>query len=110
MENRTHNRTTHRLVTGDAATNEVRCLMRQPEIKEAGIRGKVPLQLYRVIADHAPSTKATVSQMQLTAIKRTDAQLQHGIQLYTQTAQHAPDSQRNYYNLLIHYQLNQPTE
>ena len=33
--------------------NEVRRLMRQPEIKEAVLRGAVPLQLYRVIADPA---------------------------------------------------------
>ena len=32
--------------------NEVWRLMRQPEIKEAVLRGAVPLQLYRVIADH----------------------------------------------------------
>ena len=41
-------------------TNEVRCLMWQPEIKEAVLRGAVPLQLYRVIADHAPEPKVTV--------------------------------------------------
>ena len=34
--------------------NEVRRLMRQPEIKEAVLRGAVPLQFYRVIADNAP--------------------------------------------------------
>ena len=33
--------------------NEVRRLMWQPEIKEAVLRGAVPLQLYRVVADHA---------------------------------------------------------
>ena len=30
--------------------------MRQPDIKEAVLRGAVPLQLYRVIADHALET------------------------------------------------------
>ena len=35
-------------------TNEVRRLMQQLEIKEAVLRGAVPLELYRVIADHAP--------------------------------------------------------
>ena len=63
-------------------TNDVRRLMRQPEIKVAVLRGAVPLQLYRVIADHAPEPKATVRHMQLTAVKRADAQLQHRIQLY----------------------------
>ena len=38
--------------------NEVRRLMRQPEIKEAVLRGAVPLQLYRVIVYHAPEPKA----------------------------------------------------
>ena len=32
--------------------------MRQPEIKEAVLRGAVPLQLYRVVADHAPEPRA----------------------------------------------------
>ena len=45
--------------------------------KEAVIRGAVPLEIDRVLADNAPDTKATVSHMQLTAIKRADAQLQH---------------------------------
>ena len=49
--------------------------MRQPEIKEAMLRGAVPLQLYRVIADHAREPKATVRHMQLTAVKRADAEL-----------------------------------
>ena len=57
--------------------NEVRCLMRQPEIKEAVLRGAVPLQLYDVIADHAPEPRAPVGHMPLTAVKRADAQLQH---------------------------------
>ena len=65
--------------------NEVRRLMRQPEIKEAVLRGAVPLQLYRVIAHHAPGPKATVRHMQLAAVKRADAQLQHRIQLYTES-------------------------
>ena len=47
--------------------------------------------------------------MQLTAIKRGDAQLQHRVQLYAQEAQHAPSDQSTYYNLLIHYQSVQPT-
>ena len=62
-------------------TNEVRRLMRQPEIKEAVLRGAVPLQLYRVIADHAAEPKATVRHMQLTAVKRGDTQLQHRVQV-----------------------------
>ena len=66
--------------------NEVRRLMRQPEIKEVVLRGVVPLQLYRVIADHAPEPRATVRHMQLVAVKRADAQLQHRIQVYTQEA------------------------
>ena len=61
--------------------NEVRRLMRQPEIEEAVLRGAVPLQLYRVIADHAPEPKATIRHMQLTAVKRADAQLQHRVQV-----------------------------
>ena len=83
--------------------NKVQRRMRQPEIKEAMLRGAVPLQLYRVIADLAPDIRATVSHMQLTAIKRADTKLQHRAQLYTQAAQHAPADQRKYYNLLIHY-------
>ena len=83
--------------------NEVRRLMRKPEIKEAVLRGAVPLELYRVLADNAPDIRATVSRMQLTAMKGADAQLQHRIQLYTQEAQHAPDDQLTYYSLLIHY-------
>ena len=51
--------------------------MRQPEIKEAVLRGAVPLQLYRVVADHAPELRATIRHMQLTAVKRADTQLQH---------------------------------
>ena len=90
--------------------NEVRRLMRKPEIREAVIRGAVRLELYRVPADNAPNTRATGSHMQLTAIKRADAQLQHRTQLYTQEVQPAPDDQRTYYNLIIHYQLFQPTD
>ena len=58
--------------------------MWQPEIKEAVLRGAVPLQLYRVVADHAPEPRATVRHMQLAAIKRADAQLQHRVQVYAQ--------------------------
>ena len=65
--------------------NEVRRLMRQPEFKEAVLRGVVPLQLYRVVADHAPEPRATIRHMQL-AIKRADAQLQHRVQVYAQEA------------------------
>ena len=84
--------------------------MRKPGIKGALLQGAVPLDLYRVHADNAPDTRATVSHMQLTAIKRADAQLQHRVQLYTQEAQRAPDDQRTYYHLLIHYQSVQPTD
>ena len=84
--------------------------MRKPEIKEAVLLGAVPLEIYLVLADNAPDTKATVSHMQLTAIKRADAQVQHRTQLYTQGAQHAPDDQRTYYNLIIHYRSVQPTD
>ena len=84
--------------------------MQKPEIKEAVLRGAVSLELYGVLADNAPDTKATVSNMQLAAIKRADAQLQHRTQLYTQEGQHPPDDQRTYYNLIIHYQWVQPTD
>ena len=67
--------------------NEVRRLMRQPEIKEAVLRGAVPLQLYRVIADHAPEPRAAKRHMQLTPVKRADAQLQHRVQVYAQQEQ-----------------------
>ena len=90
--------------------NEVQRLMRKPEIKGAVLRGAVPLELYRVLADNALDKRATVSHMQLTAIQRADAQLQHRVQLYTQEARHAPDDQRTYYNLLIHYKSVQPTD
>ena len=78
--------------------------MPKPEIKGAVLRGAVPLELYRVLADNAPDTRVTVSHIQLTAIKQADAQLQHRVQLYAQEAQHASDHQRTYSNLLIHYQ------
>ena len=90
--------------------NEVRCLMRQPEIKEAVLRGAVPLQLYRVVADHVPEPRATIRHMQLTAVKRADAQLQHRVQVYTQEAQQISHDRRTYYNLLIHYQHAQPSD
>ena len=83
--------------------------MQQPEIKEAVLRGAVPLQLYRVIADDAPEPKATVRHMQLTAVKRADTQLQHRVQVYAQEAQQTSHDRRMYYNLLIHYQHAQPS-
>ena len=83
--------------------------MRQPEIKEAVLRGAVPLQLYRVVADHAPQPRATICHMQLTAIKRADAQLQHRVQVYAPEAQQTSHNRRTYYNLLIHYQDVQPS-
>ena len=83
--------------------------MRRPEIKKAVLRGAAPPQLNRVIADHAPEPKTTVRHMQLTAVKRADAQLQHCIQLYTQEAQQTSHVDRIYYNLLIHYQPPQPS-
>ena len=76
--------------------------MRKPEIKESVPRGAVPLELYRVLADNLPHTRATVSHMHLTAIKPADAYLQHRFQLYTTQAQHAPEDQHTYYNLIIH--------
>ena len=82
--------------------------MRQPEIKEAVLRGAVPLQLYRVIADHAPEPRATICHMQLTNVKGADAQLQHRVQVYAQEAQQTTQDRRVYYNLLIHYQHPQP--
>ena len=84
--------------------------MWQPEIKEAVLRGAVPLQLYRVIADHAPEPRANIRHMQLTAVKRADAQLQHRVQVYTQEAQHTSHDDRTYCNLLIHYQHAQPSD
>ena len=44
----------------------------------------MPLQLYRVIADHAPKPRATICHMQLNAVKRADAHLQHRVQMYAQ--------------------------
>ena len=90
--------------------SEVRRVMRKPEIKEAVLQGAVTLELYQVLADNAPDTSATVSHMQLTAIKRADAQLQHRIQLHRQEAQRPPDEQHTYYNLRKHYQSVQPTD
>ena len=84
--------------------------MRQPEGKEAVLRGAVPLQLYRVIADHAPEPRATIRHMQLTAIKRADAQLQQRIRVYAREAQQESHDRRTYYNLLIHYQHAQPSD
>ena len=84
--------------------------MRQPEIKEAVLGGAVPLQLDRVIADHAPEPRATVRQRQLTAVKRADAQLQHCVQVYEQEAQQTTHDCRWYYNLLIHYEHAQPSD
>ena len=70
--------------------------MRQPEIKELVLRGAVPLQLYRVIADHAPEPRATLRHMQLTAVKRADAQLQHRVQVHAQEAQQTNYDRRMY--------------
>ena len=84
--------------------------MRQPEIRKAVLRGAVPLQLYRVVADHAPEPRATIRHMQLTAIKRADAQLQHCVQVYGQEAQQTSHDRRMYYNLLIHYHHAQPSD
>ena len=83
--------------------------MRQPEIKEAVLGGAVPLQLYRVMADHAPEPKATIRHMQLTAVKRADTQLQHRVRVYAQEAQQTSQERRMYYNLFIHYQHAQPS-
>ena len=91
-------------------TNEVRRLMRQPEIKEALLSGAVPLELYRVIADHAPEPKATVHHMQLTAVRRADTQLQHRVKVYAQEAQQTSHDRRMYNNLLIDYQDAQPSD
>ena len=88
--------------------NEVRHLMRQPEIKEVVLRGAVRLKLYRVIADHTPEPRATICHMQLTAIKRADGQLQHRVQVYAQEAQKTSHNRHTYY-LLIHYQHAQPS-
>ena len=90
--------------------NEVRRLRQQTEIKEAVLRGAVPLQLYRVIADHAREPRATICHMQLTAVKRADAQLQHLVQVYAQEAQQTSHDRRMYYNLLVHYQHAQPSD
>ena len=90
--------------------NEVRRLMRQPEIKEVVLRGAVRLQLYRVIADHALEPRATIRHMQLNAIKRADAQLQHRVQVYAQEAQQTTHDRRVYYNLLIQHQHAQPSD
>ena len=84
--------------------------MRQPEIKEAVLRGAVPLQLYRVIADHVREPRATVRQMQLTADKRAGAQLQHRVQVYAQEAQQTTHDRRTYDNLLVHYQHAQTSD
>ena len=84
--------------------------MRQLEIIEAVIRGAVPLKLYRVVADHAPEPRATIRHMQLTAIKRADAQSQHRVQVYAQEAQQTSHDCRTYYNILIHYQHAQPSD
>ena len=92
------------------ATNEVRRLMREPEIKEAVLRGAVPLQLYRVVADHAPEPRATIRHMQLITVKRADTQLQHRVQVYTHEAQQTSHDRRTYYDLPIHYQHAQPSD
>ena len=92
--------TGQRGTTPDAATGD----------QESRVTGAVPLELYRVLADNAADTKITVSHIQLTAIKRADAELQHRTQLYKQQAQHAPDDQRTYYNLTIQYRSVQPTD
>ena len=84
--------------------------MRQPEIKEAVLRGAVPVQLYRVIADHAREPRATIRHMQLTAVKTADAQLQHRVHVYAQEAKQTTHDGRMYYNLLIHYQHAQPSD
>ena len=84
--------------------------MWQPEIKEAVLRGAVPLQLYRVVTDHAPELRATIRHMQLTPIKRADAQLQHRVQVYAKEAQQASEDRTTYQNLLIRYQHAEPSD
>ena len=84
--------------------------MRQPEIREVVLRGAVPLQLYRVITDYAPEPRATIRHMQITAVKRADAQLQHRVQVYAQEAQQMSHDRRMYYNLLIHHRITQPSD
>ena len=78
--------------------------MRQPEIKEEVLRGAVPFQLYRVITDHASEHRAAIRHMQLNAVKRADAQVQHSVQVYAQEAKQTTHDRRMYYNLIIHYQ------
>ena len=53
----------------------------------------VLLELYGVLGDDAPDTRAEVGHMQLTTFKRADTQLQHCVQLYEQEAQHALNEQ-----------------
>ena len=84
--------------------------MPQPEIKEAVLRGAVPLKLYRVVADQASEPRSIIRHMQLIAIKRADAQLQHRVQVYAQETQQTSHDRRTYYNLLIHYQHAQPSD
>ena len=74
------------------------------------LRGAVPLQLYRVVANHAPEPRPRIRHMQLTAIKRTDPQLQHRVQVYAQEGQQTSHDRRTYYNLRIHYQHAQPSD
>ena len=90
--------------------NEVRRLMRPPEIKEAVLRGVVPRQLYRVTTDHAREPRATIRHMHLTVVKGADAQLQHRVHVYAQEAQQTTEERRMYYNLLIHYQHATPRD
>ena len=84
--------------------------MQQRDIKEAVLRETVPLQPYRVIADHAAESRATIRHMQLTTFKRADAQLQHRVQVYAQEAQQTTHDRRKSYNLLIHYHHAQPSD
>ena len=84
--------------------------MRQPEIKEAVLRGAVTLQLYRVIADHAPEPRATIRHMPSRGRTHSYSYTGHRVQVYAQEAQQTSHDCRTYYNLLIHYQHAQPRD
>ena len=72
--------------------------------KEAVLGRALPPQPSNVHNNHVPEPHATANYMQLTTLKRADAQVQYCTQLYTHLEQHATEDQGMYDNMLINYE------
>ena len=92
-------------------TNKPTHLFQQPAILEAVLGGTLCTQLFRILHTQAPNPKATAELLQLTAIRKADAQLRLRLcmQHYTHLVIHAIPENREYYNKIIHYKHREPT-